>query len=169
MTGTGRAPVRRGRAWPLLAAALAALAAATTALVAAGALLVHPCLPGDGVVGSLGVRLALLAPDADCPVGTLALGADAPTGGRLVVLVVLPVLLSHLATALAGVSVLVAVRSGWRAVRDAVASLARRLPAAPAAPAPLVRATAPERPAVVVVRRGVGAVRRRGPPALLPV
>ncbi|MBX9247034.1 hypothetical protein ICW40_19775, partial [Actinotalea ferrariae] len=127
MTGAPRTPRRPARRGPALAAALVlGLAAVVSALVGAGALLVHPCLPGDGVVGSLGVRLALLGPDAECPVGTLALDAGAPGAARLVVLVALPVLLAHVAATLAGVSLLVVVRSVWRAVRGAVASLTRR-------------------------------------------
>ncbi len=169
MTWTGRTRGPASRRWPLLAAAfVAAVGAAVAALVAAGALLVHPCLPGDGVVGSLGVRLALLQPGSDCPVGTLALDAGSPSA-RLVVLVALPVLLAHLATALAGVSVLVVARSVGRAVRSAVGSLAPRLPGAPGTRPRPVRAPAAGPTGAVATARPVGGVRRRGPPAPLPV
>ncbi len=153
----------------MTAALGAALVAVVAVLGAAGALLVHPCLPGDGLVGAVGLRLAVLGPDAECPVGTLGFAADGSQAARLVVLVALPVLVAHLAAALAGLSVLVAARALWRGVRSAVRVLARRLPVAAGVVSRVVR-TLPAVPAgTPVVRPAVAVVRRRGPPALLPV
>lgn len=152
----------------MTAALAAALVAVVTVLASAGALLVHPCLPGDGLVGAVGLRLAVVGPDAECPVGTLAIGADGAQAARLVVLVALPVLVAHLTAALAGLSVLVAARSLWRGVRSAVLSLARRLPVAARVVRRAVRTLPPARAGEPVVRPAVADVRRRGPPALLP-
>lgn len=160
---------RRGPARVLGALAgvsgLAALLALVLIVRQHAAVIVHQCLPGDGVAGWLGVRLALLRADAACPEGALALGADGRDVVGVTVMVALPVLLLHLAGAGLGLSLL---RAFALTVRGAVGLMARswlRLPIRtatiePAGPTPV--ATEPRVPARDVVGR---APWRRGPPA----
>lgn len=158
--GSRRAPVR------LLAAWLALLGGVVT-LAAQAPVLVHRCLPTDGLTGAAGVRLALLRPDVDCPAGTLALGGEPGHVMGLLVLVTVPVVVTHAVTALAAACVL----AGAGLLLQAVAALGRVvLPRLPGPARVLVH-----RPRAVladVVRRAVRpvldvAVPRRGPPLLV--
>ncbi|WP_182113061.1 hypothetical protein [Actinotalea sp. JY-7876] len=158
---------RPDAATALTLAALALLAGIATLLARTGTLLVHACLPGDGLVGALGVRLALIGPDGECPEGTLGLAGDG--AARLVLLVALPVVLAYVAAVLGGLSVVVVVRAARRALGACVASLAALRPRLPAAPQLLVRpVAAPAAHRVLALAPQVlGAlVRRRGPPVL---
>lgn len=153
----GRLPVRALAAWLALAAGVVALAAHAPVLV-------HRCLPADGLTGGLGVRLALLRADADCPSGTLALGGEPERVMSLLVVVAVPVVLAHALSLLAAACVVAGARLLVRAV-GRVAGVV--LPVLPRAPRGAV-----ERPRTVVavavgdVVRAVldAGVPRRGPP-----
>lgn len=98
--------MRPGRAAPLVLPALGVLGllVGLAALLAErGALLVHQCVGvGGGAAGWLGLRLALLRPDATCPSGTLAVGPDGRQALAVVVMVAVPALLAHLGAAAIG-------------------------------------------------------------------
>lgn len=145
---------------PLVGLALA-VAGGLWALGQHGALLVHRCVPeGLGV----GVRLALLRPDADCPSG-LAVGAETPQVVAVVVMVTLPVLLAHLLGAGLGLGLLGHVRA---VVRGAATVLLGRRPEARALATVPVHPLVPAVPVrVAVARLLAGDLRRRGPPVLL--
>ncbi len=149
------------------AAGLAGILALAVVVHRNAAVVVQQCLPGDGLAGWLGVRLALLRPDAACPEGALALGADGRDVVGVTVMVAVPVLLAHLTGAGVGLGLL---RTFGRAVRSAVelvAGVLLRIPRAIPTFAPVLRA------AVVTAWRGphrdvVGRARwRRGPPVPL--
>ncbi|WP_372594634.1 hypothetical protein [Actinotalea sp.] len=84
-----------------LAAVLTLAVSVVPVLVRSGSLLVHQCV-SDGTAGWLGLRLALLRPDANCPTGTLAVGPDGGQALAIVVLVAVPVLVAHLVAMAAG-------------------------------------------------------------------
>lgn len=113
------------RSWrwaTLVVALLAPLGAA----LATGLASLHRCVPVDGSWGALGLRLALLHPDAACPAGTMAVNGEQVLG--VAVVVTAPGLALHAATALgvAGITGL---------VRAMLAAAARRmLPHLPARP-----------------------------------
>jgi len=155
-------------------AALLGAAVAVGALVLAlagglahhGALLVHQCIPADPAVGRLGVGLALLRTDGDCPTGTLALGGDGRHVMGVVVLVALPVLLTHLLALATGLGLLARLRVLVRATLTVLGWAARPVPATHALLVPGAR-----RYVVAARRRASGrpvlvAPWRRGPPAL---
>lgn len=171
--GSARRPDAATLAAGSAVAALALLTGLVALLVRTGTLLVHACLPGDGVVGALGVRLALLGPGADCPEGTLGLTGEGAGAARLVVLVALPVVLGYVAAALAGVSTAVVVRAGRRALAACLAPLGvlrRHLPGAPLlVTSRPTSARVPERVDVLVGQVLGALVRRRGPPVLATV
>lgn len=158
--------------WLLLAtfgAPVALLAAAATALVREGAVLVHQCVTGDGAAGWLGLRLALLRMDGDCPSGTLAVGGDSRQVMGVVAIVALPVLLTHLAGLGVGLGLVALLR---RLLSGAVAVLRAVAPRLPVA-RPMV--VAPRRAPITVTcqamvdRLVTSSLHRRGPPALQPV
>lgn len=135
-------------------------------LVAAGAVLVHRCVSGDGLSGWLGLRLAVLHADVDCPSG-VAVGADGRQVAVLVVMVTVPVLLAHLLGAGVGLGLVAQVR---RVLRGVVGALSGVLPRPAATHRPLLadrthHAGQPWRPSAEGLRQ---APRRRGPPALAP-
>ena len=131
-----------------------------------GALVVHQCLPVNGVSGWLGVQLALLRPDSDCPSGALAVGGDPHHAVGVIAMVALPVLLAHVVGA-----------GGWL-------GLAAMLRALIAGTVALLRAVTPALPAggeivwswralpVATIafealdRLAAGCLWRRGPPIL---
>ncbi|WP_035063180.1 hypothetical protein, partial [Cellulomonas bogoriensis] len=92
--------------WLVLAAAIAVVGALGVALARSGAVLLHQCVSGEGLVGTLGVRLALLHADSACPTGTLALGVDGRQVAGIVVIVALPVLLAHVGALALGLGAL---------------------------------------------------------------
>nr|WP_297426589.1 hypothetical protein [uncultured Actinotalea sp.] len=154
-----RLPARVLVAW-------AALAGGVVALAAHAPVLVHRCLPADGLTGAAGVRLALLRPDADCPSGTLALGGEPGQVMGLLVLVAVPVVVAHVLTMLAAACVVAGAGLLVRAVGRLGRLVRPELPRAPRVPVGRPRAVVP-----VVVRDAVrtvldAAVLRRGPPAL---
>ena len=131
-----------GRRGAALAAAL--LAAGTVAVVGQGRVLLHECV-APGSWGSLGVDLLVLKDRADCPTGTLGMGA-APSGVVVLLSVALPVLALHLALAAGGLSLgtlLLRVARGTAALVRAV--LVRLAPVAP--PLPVARRPRPPLPA----------------------
>lgn len=153
----------------LLAAVVAAgavVAALAGGLARHGALLVHQCVPADPAVGRLGVSLALLRPEADCPTGTLAVGGDGTHVMGVVVLVALPVLLTHLLALGTGLGLVARLRVLVRATAAVLGWVASPVPAAPALVVRRVRA------AVVAARRlpsgrpALAVPLRRGPPVL---
>lgn len=160
----GPAPRVGARVLGALVGTVAALGVLAVVLREHTAVVVHQCVPGEGLAGWLGLRLALLRPDAACPDGALALGADGRHVVGVTVMVALPVLLAHLAGAGIGVGT---ARVLGRTVRGAVGLVVRVLRRIPSRVAPfLVGSRAP----VVTAQRGphgdvVGRVRwRRGPP-----
>jgi hypothetical protein len=155
-----RLPARVLVAWVALAAGVVTLAAHAPVLV-------HRCLPSDGLTGSLGVRLALLRPDADCPSGTLALGGEPGQVMGLLVLVAVPVVVAHVLALLATACVVAGAGLLVRAVGRLGRLVRPELPRAPRVPVGRPRAVVP-----VVARAAVrtvldAAVPRRGPPALV--
>lgn len=102
----------------VLGALGAVLAVTSVVLGAQGRVLLHQCLAADGPLAALGVRLAVLRSAAECPDGTLGLGATS-SGAVLLLSVALPVVATHLLLAACGLGLGVVTR---RAV-DAVAAL----------------------------------------------
>jgi hypothetical protein len=128
-----------------------------------GQVVLHECVPGDGPLGVLGLRVALLRASAVCPDGTFAVGP----GRGVVASVALGTLLLFLALLGGGMGLTGALS---RAAHSARAMLSAMLPVRPADPS---RATPPAR-----LRSVVGAAQqvasqmllgpahpRRGPPA----
>ncbi len=126
---------------------------------------VHTCLPVSGTWAQMGLRLALLHPDAACPQGTLAVGATTGQAMTVVVAVAVPAVLAHLALISGAAGLVGSVRrvilAAAHRVSRALAPSAPRHPDLPTAPGPVVR------PAAVPVRT-VASRRphRRGPPVL---
>ncbi|NCT92538.1 hypothetical protein GXB85_16505 [Cellulomonas sp. APG4] len=157
--------IARRRGWLLLAPVLAVLAPVVAWLMRDGAVLVHRCV-SDGAAGQLGLRMALVRTEVDCPSG-LALGAEGRTVTAIALMVAVPVLLAHLAGACAGLGTAAVVASALAAVAR-VLGARRRLPARDVAVGPV------DEPRTAVLGRTwsvvpVGAGRapwRRGPPAL---
>lgn len=151
---------------PHLLGALAVLLSALSVVLAAhGRVLLHQCVAADGPLASLGVRMAVLRSAAECPEGTLGLGA-ASTGAVLLLSVAVPVVVLHLLLAACGLGLGVVLRRGAAAVAALlVAHLPR--PVEPAAPPAAAGRVLPGAGAGVVVRRDREhdpARPRRGPP-----
>lgn len=168
MERAGSGAAARRRAPVGLVAVVLALLAGVAALAAHAPVLVHRCLPADGLTGAAGIRLALLRPDADCPSGTLAVGGEPGQVLGLLVLVAVPVVVAHVLTALAAACVLAGAGILLRAVGALASTLAGAVVAAlPGSPGPVV-----DRPRAVVATAARLAVRpvldaavpRRGPP-----
>ncbi|MDO8106640.1 hypothetical protein Q6348_05445 [Isoptericola sp. b441] len=121
-----------------LAAVLAALSVVGVGFATAsrfGAILVHQCVAGDGMAGALGLRLALLRPDAACPSGALAVGGDSRQVMGVLVVVALPLLLVHLLGLTMAAGLLARIGLAVRTVVRVLAGLVRRPePARPALP-----------------------------------
>lgn len=151
---------------PRVLAAWLVLVAGVTALAAHAPVLVHRCLPADGLTGGLGLRLALLRPDADCPAGTLAVGGEPGQVMGLLVLVAVPVVVAHVLSVLAAACVVAGAGLLVRAVTRLAGAVVPTLPGVPRSvvdrPRALVAAV------VRVAFRPVldAAVPRRGPPVL---
>lgn len=99
-------------------ATVVALIASLGAALATGLVSLRRCVPMDGSWATLGVRLALVHPDAACPAGTMAVDGEQVLG--IAVVITAPGLVPHVATALgvAGVTKL---------VRAVLAAAARRV------------------------------------------
>lgn len=151
----------------VLGALAVLLAAASVVLAAHGRVLLHQCVAADGPFASLGVRMAVLRSAAECPEGTLGLGA-ASTGAVLLLSVAIPVVVVHLLLAACGLGLGVVLRRGAAAV--AALLVAHLLPPVAAVGLPVVagRRVLPGAGPAVTVRRDRGhdpARPRRGPPA----
>jgi len=154
--------VRRAR-WRTGLALFAILVAPVAVAVMTGAAVVSACVPASGTWSQVALRLALLRPDAACPDGTLAPGAEPGQALTVVVAVALPSLLAHLAL-VSGVAGLVGsarrvtaarIRRFVAVVAPAAAPVLRDDRSVPLLPAPL-----PPPVRTVVARRPL----RRGPP-----
>jgi len=139
---------------------------AVAPLVRSGALVFHPCVPGDGPLGWLGLRLAILRPDAACPSGTLTV--EGRTGGTvgLLVIVTLPLVATHLASLAAGMGLVALLHAALRAVCLLLARAVRRPLASPSVQTPSPHVALVATPTVAVIRRDLASPRRRGPPVL---
>ncbi|MBC7289879.1 MAG: hypothetical protein H5T83_00910 [Actinotalea sp.] len=156
----------RRRTLARLAVAWLALVAGVAALVAHAPVLVQRCLAADGLTGTVGVRLALLRPDADCPSGTLALGGEPGQVMGVLVLVAVPVVLAHVLTALAAACVLAGAGVLVRAVGALVGAVVPTLPGVPRLVVDRLRAVVADVAAPVVRAVRDASVLRRGPPLL---
>ncbi|WP_188484633.1 hypothetical protein [Cellulomonas carbonis] len=143
-----------------------ALGGALVALLADAEVLVHRCVAGDGMAGWLGLRLALLRTDVECPSGTLAVGGDGRQVAGVLVVVALPVLLAHLGVAATGLAVLAALRGAVRDLTDALRAVVRRVPGAASVVLVRARLAVASTVAAPSAVGGSGGVLRRGPPAL---
>lgn len=113
----------------VLAAPVALLTLGGFGLARQGTLVMHQCVPVSGADGWLGVQLALLRADSDCPPGALAIGGDAHHAMGVVAMVALPVLLAHLA----GVSLWLGLTTMLQLLIDGAVTLLRHvIPALPA-------------------------------------
>ncbi|MGV8967107.1 MAG: hypothetical protein ACOH2F_12590 [Cellulomonas sp.] len=165
----GRIDVRRGFPLPPIAAAagLAVAVALGSVFVSRTQFALHACLPGEGPVGWLGLRLALLRGSVDCPDGMLALGGSASRSALVVVSVALPTLLVHLFAAVCGASLSALLARAASGIRAVIGAAWRGLPGAPRAPGVRVRRVIGSVRAGVLRRVGDLAHPDRGPPVLL--
>lgn len=147
---------------PLVAVAVVALVGV---LAARAQLVLHACLPGEGPLGWLGLRLALLRTSVDCPEGSLALGGSTARSALVVVSIALPTLLVHLLAATCGVSLSALLARAASGIREVLGAGLRVLPGAPRAP--WVRAALVVGRDLAMVPTRVLATRHpdRGPPA----
>lgn len=158
------APARPRAARPGLGLTVLAVTAALAFVVGRAPVLVHQCVAGDGLVGTLGLRLALLRPDASCPSGTLALGPDGAQAAGIVVMVAAPVLLLHLVLAGTGAGLLAVAAALVRALGRLLARAGLTLPEAVTLPA-VGRSPRPRTDrAPVLVALHLPTVGLRGPP-----
>jgi hypothetical protein len=147
-------------------ALFAVLTAPVVVAVATGTAVIRTCVPASGTWSEVALRLALLRPDAACPEGTLAPGAEPGQAMTVVVAVALPALLAHLALATGAAGLVGSARRVMAAeVRRFVALV---VPASVPLPrhdgaAPLLPSSPPRPVRTALTRRP----RRRGPPALL--
>lgn len=163
-----RVDVRGGRAAPRLAVAglLTLLVGLGVVLAGPARLALHACVPGQGPVGWLGLRLALLSGSSDCPEGTLALGGSTASSALVVASVAVPTLLLHLVAAICGVSLSAVLARAAAGVRAVFRAAWRVLPASPRGP--WVAAFDVAGRDLDVVHRRVGDLAHpdRGPPVL---
>ena len=164
-----RVDVRRGFPLPPIAAAavLSIVVGLGAVVVSRTQIALHACLPGEGPVGWLGLRLALLRGSIDCPEGTLALGGSASRSALVVFSVTLPTVLVHLLAAVCGAGLSALLARAASGVRGMVGSAWRVLPGAPRAPGVRVRRVIGCVRAGVLRRAGDMAHPDRGPPVLL--
>ena len=166
----GRLDARRAIPRPVAAAAVLALVGALVgglvwALANGAHVVLRACLPGQGSLGGLGLRLALLRTSADCPEGALVLGGTSTRGALVLVSIAVPTLVGHLLAAACGLSASALLARAASGIGGLLGAALRSLPGAPRAP--WVRAAlAVGRDLAVPVTR-VLAVRHpdRGPPA----
>lgn len=127
-----------------------------------GQVVLHQCVPGDGPLGVLGLRLALMRTSAACGDGSLAV----IPGGGVVASVALSTLLLHAVLIGGGLGLTGLLSRAWRAARSAVLAVC---------PALLLHVRAvriPNRPSPVVEGAPAPSARpelfrghpRRGPP-----
>lgn len=159
--------VRRGFPLPPLAVAvvLVLVSGLGGALASRTQLALHACLPGEGPVGWLGLRLALLRASVDCPEGTLALGGSTSRSALVVVSVAVPTLLAHVLAAACGLSLSALLARAASGVRGVLGAAWRVLPAEPRATWWRAVGLVPARTVVVLRRAGDAAHPDRGPPA----
>ncbi|WP_407344618.1 hypothetical protein [Pengzhenrongella phosphoraccumulans] len=161
--------VRRGLPLrPIVVAALGTLVVGLGAVVVTRTqFALHACLPGEGPVGWLGLRLALLRDSVDCPEGTLALGGSASRSALVVVSVALPTLLVHLVAAVCGASLSALLARAASGIRVVLRAAWRVLPGVPRAPGVRSRRVIGRVLVGVLRRAGDTAHPDRGPPVLL--
>lgn len=129
-----------------------------------GQVVLHQCVPGDGPLGVLGLRLALLRTSAVCGDGSLAVGP----GGGVVASIALGTLLLHVTLLGGGLGLTGLLARAWRSARSAV------LAALPALLLHVRAVLVPGRPSLVVEGVPASLARpaifrghpRRGPPLL---
>ncbi len=165
----GRVDARRGSPLPPIAAAavLAVAVALGAVAVSRTQFALHACLPGEGPIGWLGLRLALLRGSVDCPEGTLALGGSASRSALVVVSVALPTLLVHLLAAVCGASLSALLARAASGIRAVIGAAWHGLPGTPRAPGVRVRRVIGAVRAGVLRRAGDLAHPDRGPPVPL--
>lgn len=160
---------RRPAPWgavALAATVVGVLAALPGLLVRHGSVVLHQCVPAEGTAGWLGLRLALLRAEPDCPSGTLAVGGEPRQVLGVVVMVALPLLAAHLVAAAVGIGLAARLHRVVRSAAALLAGVVRRLPGLPGL---VVRRLRPAVAAAVArAPRGepVLGPPRRGPPAL---
>jgi hypothetical protein len=167
MTVGGRPVLWRRSSLPPLAvgAVLALVSGLGAVFVSQTQFALHACLPGEGPVGWLGLRLALLRASVDCPEGTLALGGSTSRSALVVVSVAVPTLLAHLLAAACGLSLSALAARAASGVREVLGAAWRVLPAAPRATTWRAARVVTARTVVVLRRAGDAAHPDRGPPA----
>lgn len=150
---------------PLGAALVAGLALVAGSWAAVARVATHQCLGVDGVLGTVGLRLMLLRPAADCPDGTLAVAPGVGHGAMLAFGLALPVLAAHAALGALGLGLATVVA---RAVRGALRVLRSVLPVLPdrSRVHPWARVTLPVDGCRPALPTGVPVLRHplRGPP-----
>lgn len=157
-------PSRRVGLWAALAAGTALLGA----VAVPGRIALHQCVSSGGGLGTVGLHLALLRTDADCPDGTVAFTPLAHGGVVVLLSIALPLLLAHIALGAGGVGLTALL---IRALRSAASVLGAALLRVPRAPGVVV-VRGPRLPASArVTGRGtiadlLAAHPHRGPPAL---
>lgn len=146
--------------------ALTLVGSAAALLERWGALVVHSCVPGRGLFGWLGLRLAILRPDAACPAGTFAV--DGQTGGTvgLLVIVAVPLMATHLTSLAVALGLAARLHAALRAVCLLLASVLRRVPTSPSVRMPSSHGAVLVALAVAVIQRDLASPWRRGPPVL---
>jgi hypothetical protein len=134
-------------------------------LAAHDRLLLDACAPVMhlGPLGVLGTRLALLHATSDCPVGTMGVGT-AGRGAVVLISVGLPVLLAHLALAVAGWSLSSLLARAVRAVGTVLTAVLAHRPGAPAPSLVTRRLLVLAPPRAPHARPAVGSLATRGPP-----
>lgn len=160
-----RVEARRAVPRAPLAGALLGVLALAVALTGPAQVVLHSCVPGEGRLGWLGLRMALLRTSVDCPDGTLAWGGSGADSAIVVISVAVPTLAVHALAVASGVSVSALLARAAAGIRVVLGAVLRALPAAPRAP--WVRATlvVGRDQAQVSTRELTGRHLDRGPPA----
>ena len=146
---------------------LLALVPLVAVLATNGRLVLHQCVSGDGLLGSFGMRFALLGGSVDCPAGAVGLTPFARTGVVLVLSLALPVLATYLVLAVGGIgltAVLARVAASVVALLGAVLASVLRVCEIVVGPARVVGGR--DQPTRLFTGLPT-AHRRRGPPVVL--
>ena len=149
---------------PLAGALLGALALAA-ALVGPAQIVLHGCVPGEGRLGWLGLRMALLRTSVDCPEGALAWGGSGADSAIVVVSVAVPTLLVHVLAVASGMSMSALLARAASGLRVVLGAVLRALPAAPRAPWVQATLVVGRDQVQVSTRELTGRHLDRGPPA----
>lgn len=149
---------------PLVGALLGAVALGV-ALVGPAQVVLHGCVPGEGRLGWLGLRMALLRTSVDCPEGALAWGGSSADSAIVVISVAVPTLAVHALAVASGVSVSALLARAASAIRVVLGAVLRGLPATPRAPWVQATLVVGRARAQVCTRELTGRHLDRGPPA----